>query len=110
MFLTPRKNKVGYNQANFYEEILRVLDKQNMLHLLLKQVKKKSIFRPTENESLKEMGNDNGAGVIKFVISKNFTVKSAKFTNCIINTFIEHFQIKRLKIKLTIFCYIADII
>jgi hypothetical protein len=41
------------------------------------KVRKEDIFKPTiGNESLHEISNDNGVGLVNFVISKNLAVKS----------------------------------
>jgi len=44
------------------------------------KVGRKSIFKPTiGNDSLHQDSNDNGAGIVKFVASKNLVVKSTMF-------------------------------
>jgi hypothetical protein len=68
---------------SFYEELERVFDKftKNRMKILLGnfsvKVDREYVFKPTiRNESLHEIGNDNGATVINSTASKNHAPKS----------------------------------
>jgi hypothetical protein len=53
------------------------------------KVGREDIFKPTTaNESLHEIGIDNGVRVLNFATSKNLIVKSAMFPLCNIHKFI----------------------
>jgi hypothetical protein len=73
---------------SFYEGLERVFDKFPKYHtkILLgdfnAKVGKENIFKPTTgNESLHEISNDNGVGLVNFATSKNLRVKSTMFSN-----------------------------
>jgi hypothetical protein len=55
-----------------------------------------------ENESLHEISNDNGVGVVNFATSKNLIGNSKMFTDHNINL-LGHFLMERFTIKLAIF-------
>jgi exonuclease III len=71
---------------NFYEELECVFDKLPKYHMKIllgdvnAKVGKEDILKPTiENESLREISNDNGVRLVNFATSKNLRVKSTMF-------------------------------
>jgi len=59
--------------AGFFHHLLKYRD-------FNAKVGRKNIFKPTNgNESLHQDSNDNGAGIVNFVKSKNLVVKSKMF-------------------------------
>ncbi|PNF35687.1 hypothetical protein B7P43_G17421 [Cryptotermes secundus] len=61
---------------------------ENVVRRFNAKVGREDLFKPTiGNESLHEISNDNGVGVIDFATSKNLTVKSTKFPHRIIHKF-----------------------
>jgi hypothetical protein len=82
----PTENKSDHVKDNVYQELQRVFDKFPKYHMksLLgdfnAKVGREDIFKPTiGNESLHEISNDIGAGLVNFATSKNLRVKSAMF-------------------------------
>jgi hypothetical protein len=81
----PTENKTDRVKVSFYEELERVFDKfrkyrKIMLGDLNAKVGREDIFKPTiGNESLHEISNDNGIGLVNFATSKNLRVKSTMF-------------------------------
>jgi hypothetical protein len=52
------------------------------------KVGREDIFKPTiGNESLHEISNDNGVGVVNFATFKNLTVKNMMYPHCNIHKF-----------------------
>jgi hypothetical protein len=78
----PTQDKIDNVKDSFYEELERVFDKfLNIMKILLgdfnAKVSREDIYKPTiGNESLHEISNDNGIGIVNFATSKNLTVKS----------------------------------
>jgi hypothetical protein len=71
---------------SFYEELGRVFDQfpRYDMKILLgdfnAKVGRENIFKPTiGNETLHEIGNDNGVRVVNFATSKNLIIKSTMF-------------------------------
>jgi hypothetical protein len=65
---------------------------KNHMKMLLEdfnnKVGREDISKPTiGNESLHEISNDNGVGVVNFATSTNLTVKSMMFTRCNIHKY-----------------------
>jgi hypothetical protein len=68
------------------------------------KVGREDIFKPTTgNESLHEIGNDNGVRTINFATSKNFIVMSIMFPHYNIHKFTWTSPDGKNTIKLTIF-------
>jgi hypothetical protein len=52
------------------------------------KVGREAMFKPTiGNESLHEIGNDNGVSVVNFATSKNLIAKSTIFPHCRIHKY-----------------------
>ncbi|PNF23403.1 hypothetical protein B7P43_G12243 [Cryptotermes secundus] len=82
----PTEDKIDDVKDRFYEELEHLFDKfpKYRMKILLgdfnAKVGREDISKPTiRNESLHEIGNDNGVGVVNFATSKNLTVKSTMF-------------------------------
>jgi exonuclease III len=78
----------------FYKELEHVFDKFPKYHMKIllgdfnAKIGREDIFKPTiGNESLHEISNDNGVGVVNFATSKNLTVKSTMFRHRNIHKF-----------------------
>jgi hypothetical protein len=78
----------------FYEKLEHAFDtfpkyRMNILFgAFSAKVGREDIFKPTiGNESLHEIGNDNGVRAINFATSKNLTVKSTLFPHRNIHKF-----------------------
>jgi endonuclease/exonuclease/phosphatase family metal-dependent hydrolase len=74
---------------SFYEELDCEFDKFPKYHMKIllgdfnSKVGWEDIFKPTiENESLREISNDNGVRLVNFATSKNFRVISTMFPHC----------------------------
>jgi hypothetical protein len=79
---------------SFYEELERVFDRSPKYHMKIlfgdfsAEVGKEDVFKPTiGNESLHEISNDIGVGLVNFVTSKNLRVKSTMFPHCNIHKY-----------------------
>jgi hypothetical protein len=55
---------------------------KNLLRDFNAKVGREDIFKPTENESLHEISNDNEVRVVNFATSKNLILKSTTFPYC----------------------------
>jgi hypothetical protein len=82
----PTEDKIVDVECSFYEELERVFDKFPKYHMKIllggfnAKVSKEDIFKPiVGNESLHDIGNDNGVRVGNFPNSKDLTVKSMMF-------------------------------
>jgi hypothetical protein len=81
----PTEDKTDDVKGSFYEELERVFDKFPKYHtkILLDfnaKVGREGIFKLTiGNESLHDISNDNGVGLVNFATSKNHRVKSTMF-------------------------------
>jgi hypothetical protein len=82
----PTEDKADDVKDSFYEELEHVFDKFPKYHMkiLLRdfnaKVGREDIFKPTiGNESLHEIGNDNGVRLVNFATSKHLRVKSTMF-------------------------------
>jgi hypothetical protein len=82
----PREDKIDDIKDRFYEEVEHVFDKFPKYHMKIllgdfnAKVGREDIFKPTIwNESLHEIGNDNGDRAVNFATSKNLTVESTMF-------------------------------
>jgi hypothetical protein len=71
---------------SFYEELERIFEKFPKYHMTIllrdlnAKVGREDILKPTiGNESLHEISNDNGVGVVNFATSKTLTVKTTMF-------------------------------
>jgi exonuclease III len=91
---TPCEDKADDVKDNFYEELGHVFDqfpRYDMKILLCDfnaKVGRENIFKPTKgNESLHEISNDNGVGVVNFATSKNLVVKCTMFPHCKIHKY-----------------------
>jgi hypothetical protein len=104
----PIEDKSDDVKDSFYEEFEHILNKFPKYHEILlylnAKVGREDIFKPTiENESLHEINNDNGVGIVNFATSKNLIVKS---TISHIATFINilgHLQMGKHTIIFTVF-------
>jgi hypothetical protein len=92
----PTEDKTDDVKDGFYEELERIFDKFPKYHMnillgvLNAKVGREDIFKLTiGNENLHEIRNDNGAGVIDFVTSKNLIVKSTRFPHRNIHKYTE---------------------
>jgi hypothetical protein len=106
----PTEDKIHDMKDRFYKELERVFDKFRRYHakILLRdfndKVHREDIFKPTiGNESLHEISNDNGVGVVKFATSKNLTLKNTMFPHRNITDFLGHLLMERLTVKLAKF-------
>jgi exonuclease III len=79
---------------SFYEELGCVFDQFSMydMKILLgdfnAKIGREDIFKLTVgNETLHEISNDNGVRVVNFATSKNFIVKSTRFSHHNINKY-----------------------
>jgi exonuclease III len=91
----PTEEKTDDVKDSFYEEFEGVFDKYPKYHMKIllgdfnAKVGREDIFKPTMgNESLHEISNDNGVGLVNFETSKNLTVKSTMFLHCNIPKYI----------------------
>jgi hypothetical protein len=82
----PTEDKTDEVKDSLYEELECVSDKFPKYHMkiLLRdfnaEVGRKDMFKPTiGNESLHEISNDNGIGLVNFATSKNLKVKNLMF-------------------------------
>jgi exonuclease III len=82
----PTEDKIDDVKGRLYEELGSVFDKFPKYHMKIllgdfnAEVSREDIFKPTiGNESLHEIGNDNGIRVVSFATSKNMTVQSTMF-------------------------------
>jgi hypothetical protein len=82
----PTEDKTDDVKDSFYEEMERVFGKFPKYHMktLLgdfnAKVGREDIFKPTiRNESLHEIGNDNGVRLVNFATSENIKVKRTMF-------------------------------
>jgi hypothetical protein len=73
----PTEDNRGNTKAVFYEELGHVFNKFPKLHMgsllgdFSAKVGRKNIFKPTiGNESLHEIGNDNGVRVVNIAMSE----------------------------------------
>jgi hypothetical protein len=80
------EDKTDDVKDSFYEELERVSDKFLKYHMKIllgdfnAKVGREDIFKLTiGNESLHEIGNDNGVRLVNFATSKNLRVKSTMF-------------------------------
>jgi endonuclease/exonuclease/phosphatase family metal-dependent hydrolase len=80
------EDKTDDVKDSFYEELECIFDKFPNYHMTIllgdlnAKVGREDIFKPTVgNESLHEISNDNGVGVVNFATSKNLIVKSTMF-------------------------------
>jgi hypothetical protein len=94
--LTEGKTDV---KDSFYKELERVFDKFCKYHMKIligyfnAKVGKEDIVKPTiGNDSLHEISNDNGVGLVNFATSKNLRVKSTMFPNCNIHKYTWMYQ------------------
>jgi hypothetical protein len=78
---TPCEGKGDEVKNNFFEKLGRVFDQFPMYDMKIilgdfnAEVGRENIFKPTiGNESLHEIGNDNGVRVVNFATSKNLLV------------------------------------
>jgi hypothetical protein len=85
---TPTEGKTDEMKDSFYEELERVFDKFPKYHMKIllwafnAKLGREDIFIPTiGNESLYEIGNDNGVRPVNFTTSKNFTVKITMYSH-----------------------------
>jgi hypothetical protein len=72
----PTEDKTDDVKGNFYGELERVFDKFPKYHMkillgdFITKVGRQDIFKPTiGNESLHEISNDNGVGLVNFATS-----------------------------------------
>jgi hypothetical protein len=104
----PTEDKTDDTKNRFYVELEHVFDKFPKYHMknLLNfnaDVGRKEIFKPTiRNESLHEIGNDDGLRVANFATSKNVIVKSTMFPHRNIHKFTSTSPVERRTNKLTI--------
>jgi hypothetical protein len=82
----PTEDKIDDINDRFYEELEQVSDKFSRYHMKIllgdfnAKLGMKDIFKLSiGNDSLHEISNDNGVGVVNFATSKNLTVKSMTF-------------------------------
>jgi hypothetical protein len=82
----PTEDKIEDVKNRFYEELESVFNKFRKYHTKIilgyfnSELGRQDIFKTIiENESLHEIGNDNGVKSINFATSKNITVKSTMF-------------------------------
>jgi hypothetical protein len=85
----PCEDKNDEEKDSYYEELGCVFDQFSMydMKILLGgfnvKVGRENIFKPTVgNESLLEIRNDSGVGVVTFAMPKNLIVKSTIFPHC----------------------------
>jgi hypothetical protein len=97
--LTPKEDKIEYVKDSFYEELECIFDKFPKKHMkmllgdLNARVGREDIFTPTiGNESLHEISNDNGVGVVNFATSKNLIVLSTMFPHRTFINILRHLQ------------------
>jgi hypothetical protein len=83
-----RKDKIDDRKYSFYKELERVVNKFPKYHMKIlitdinTKVGREDTFKPiTGDESLHEIGTDNGVGIINFATSKNLTVKNTTFSH-----------------------------
>jgi hypothetical protein len=82
----PTEDKTDDAKNIFHEEMQRLFDKFAKYHMKIllgdfnAKVGREDIFKPTiRNQSLPEISNDNGVGLINSPTSKNLRVKSSMF-------------------------------
>jgi exonuclease III len=80
------EDKTDYVKDSFYEELERVFHKFTKYHMKIllgdfnAKVGREDISKPTiGNESLHEISNANGVGLVNFATSKNLRAKSTMF-------------------------------
>jgi exonuclease III len=90
----PTEDKIDDIKDRVYEELEQVFDKfrKHPMKILLgdfnAKVGREDVFKPTiGNESLHEIGNDNGVRIVNFATSKNLIVKSTMFPHRNIHKF-----------------------
>jgi hypothetical protein len=90
----PAEDKINYVKDSFYEELECIFDKFTKYHMKIllgdisAKIGREDIFKPTiGNESLHEIGNDNGVRVVNFTTSKSLIVKSTMFPHCSIHKY-----------------------
>jgi hypothetical protein len=80
-------------KESFYEELEDVFNKFPKYHMKIllgdfsAKVGRDDIFKPVGCESLHEIINYNGVGVVNFSASKSVIVKSTKFLHCNVHKF-----------------------
>jgi hypothetical protein len=79
------EDKIDDVKKSFYKDLEYVFSKFFKYHMNIllddfnAKVGREDIFKPTvENESLHKISNNNGIGVVNFVISINLAVQSTK--------------------------------
>jgi hypothetical protein len=86
---TPTKDKIDYVKSSFC--VFGEFAKYHMKILLgdfNTKVSRVDIFEPTiGNESLHEISNDNGVGLLNLATSKNLTAQSMMFPHCNIHKY-----------------------
>jgi hypothetical protein len=107
----PTDDKTQDVKDRFYEELER-FDKFPKYHTKTlfgdfnAKVGREDILKPTiGNESLHEIGDDNGVRIVNFATSKNLRVNSTMFPHRNIHyyTVLGRFQVGKPAIRLTIF-------
>jgi hypothetical protein len=89
----PLGDKTDAVKDSFCEELEHVFCQFPKYHIKMigdfnAEVGREDIFEQTVgNESLDEISNDNGVGVVNFAISKNLIFKSTMFPHCNIHKF-----------------------
>jgi hypothetical protein len=106
----PTEDKTDDVKDSFCEELEHVFVKFLKYHtkILLgdfnAKVGREDIFKPTVgNESLHEISNDNGVGLVNFATSKNIRIKSTMFPHHNIHNILGRLQMGKPTIRLTIF-------
>jgi len=75
------KHRVCEEQEHVFDQFLKYHMKISLGNFNAK-VRREDIFKPTiRNESLREISNGNGVGVVKFSTSKNRIAKSIMFSH-----------------------------
>jgi hypothetical protein len=95
MFMTPTEDKIVDVKGSFYAKLECIFDKFPNYYMKMilgdfnAKVSREDIFKLTiGNESLHEIGNDNGVRVVNFATSKNLIVKSMMFPHSNIHKYI----------------------
>jgi hypothetical protein len=95
MFNPPTEDKIDDVKDRFYEERECIFDEfpKYLTKILVgdfnAKVGKENVFKQAiGNESLHEINNDNGVGVVNYATSKNLIVESTMFPHCNIHKFI----------------------
>jgi hypothetical protein len=106
----PTEEKTDGVKDSFYEELEHVFDKVPKYHIKIllgdfnAKVEKEDIFKLTiGNESLHQISNDNGVRLVNFATSKNLRGKSKMCPHRNILNILEHLQMGKPTIRLTIF-------